>query len=67
MADKHLVDRDVKVMVKAGTNKNGKDILKTISMKNVRLDAKDEDAYAVAKAISSISELPLVKNIRSCR
>ncbi|MEA4825513.1 DUF1659 domain-containing protein [Clostridium sp. JNZ J1-5] len=48
----------------AGQDKNGKDLFKSQRFANVKTTAKDEDLFAVAKALGNLLENPNVEVMR---
>jgi len=53
-------DSKIKLGLNAGTDENGKEIVKSKTFSKVKADATNEDVYAATTAISNLQTLPLM-------
>lgn len=54
------MDTDLVLRIKVGVDENGKDIIRSKRFSKVKLDAIDDDLYAVAQAIGTVLNYPII-------
>lgn len=65
MATSTKVQTSLVLKFKTGVNKAGKDIIKEQSFSGVKVNAVDDDIYAVADSIGNLLQYPVVQILKS--